>query len=289
MSSPTASNQNTQISRNDFDKSKSSVTSPPCKKEKLNEGDDGNDRSDKNISSSASTNTSDKSNDIRNSDNDNDNDKKNFGKDADNSDRKDNHNPGSITSDIKHDNQDDKGQNKDEQSQVESKDIREHGKESTSGTDENISQHTQDINESKSKKQKPDPSKPEGIVDMDTFGQILEMDEDESDREFSHGIVLNFYEQAHTTFGELDNALKSKDLPTLHAKGHFLKGSSAALGLIKVKQSCEAIQVLGKLKDPKSQKDLNEHDAISKVGTVLQNAKDEYDEAEGWLKAFYDE
>ena len=289
MSSPTASNQNSQNSQSDFHNSKSNVTSPPCKKEKLNESDDVNDRSNKNISSGASTNTSDKSNDIRNSNNnDNDNDKNDFGKDADN-DRKDNRNPGNITSDIKHDNQDDKGQNKDEQSQVESKDIREHGKESKAGTDENINQHNQDINESKSKKQKPDPSKPEGIVDMDTFGQILEMDEDESDREFSHGIVLNFYEQAHTTFGELDNALKSKDLPTLHAKGHFLKGSSAALGLIKVKQSCEAIQVLGKLKDPKSQKDLNEQDAISKVGTVLQNAKDEYDEAEGWLKAFYDE
>ncbi|TIA87481.1 hypothetical protein E3P99_03136 [Wallemia hederae] len=138
-------------------------------------------------------------------------------------------------------------------------------------------------------KPKPDPSKPHGIVDMDTFGQILEMDEDENDREFSHGIVVNFYEQAEVTFKELDDALKDKDLHTLHTKGHFLKGSSAALGLIKVKQSCEAIQNLGRLQDPKTHKEISSEIALSEVETALVNAKEEYEEAEGWLKAFYGE
>lgn len=41
---------------------------------------------------------------------------------------------------------------------------------------------------------------------MDTFGQLLEMD-DEDDREFSKEIVWNFFEQANTTFQEMDDAL----------------------------------------------------------------------------------
>lgn len=47
---------------------------------------------------------------------------------------------------------------------------------------------------------------PPEIIDMDTFCQLLEMD-DEDDREFSKEIVWNFFEQANTTFKEMDDAL----------------------------------------------------------------------------------
>lgn len=47
---------------------------------------------------------------------------------------------------------------------------------------------------------------PADVIDMDTFGQLLEMD-DEDDRGFSQEIVWNFFEQANTTFGEMDEAL----------------------------------------------------------------------------------
>lgn len=43
-------------------------------------------------------------------------------------------------------------------------------------------------------------------VDMDTFNQILEMDED-PDREFSKPLVIGFFEQAWETFSEMDEAL----------------------------------------------------------------------------------
>ncbi|EOQ99342.1 hypothetical protein E3P92_02413 [Wallemia ichthyophaga] len=180
--------------------------------------------------------------------------------------------------------------NKDEESpQNEPKDQDKEDKEDTP-THKTTETDTPADNQAKNdKKERPDPKKPAGIVDMDTFGQILEMDEDESDRDFSHGIVVNFYEQAHVTFEELDDALKKKDLHTLHTKGHFLKGSSAALGLIKVKASCEAIQVYGRLQDPKTHKEISEQTALQQVEKALSNAKDEYEEAEGWLKAFYDE
>lgn len=44
-------------------------------------------------------------------------------------------------------------------------------------------------------------------IDAATFGQILEMDDDEDDREFSKEIVLGFLDQAVNTFGEMDNGL----------------------------------------------------------------------------------
>lgn len=47
---------------------------------------------------------------------------------------------------------------------------------------------------------------PADVIDMDTFGQLLEMD-DEDDRGFSQEIVWNFFEQANTTFEEMDQAL----------------------------------------------------------------------------------
>lgn len=44
-------------------------------------------------------------------------------------------------------------------------------------------------------------------VDLATFEQILEMDDDESDREFSSSIVFGFFEQAETTFDTIEKAM----------------------------------------------------------------------------------
>lgn len=41
-------------------------------------------------------------------------------------------------------------------------------------------------------------------VDIATFDQILDMDEEEGDREFSQGIVFDFFNQAETTFEAMD-------------------------------------------------------------------------------------
>lgn len=40
-----------------------------------------------------------------------------------------------------------------------------------------------------------------------TFEQILEMDDDEDDREFSRSIVFGFFEQAENTFKSMDASL----------------------------------------------------------------------------------
>lgn len=63
----------------------------------------------------------------------------------------------------------------------------------------------------------PPPSPPGGgdvgdsinpeIIDMDIFSQLLEMDDDEDDREFSREIVWNYFDQAAATFVKMDKAL----------------------------------------------------------------------------------
>lgn len=41
---------------------------------------------------------------------------------------------------------------------------------------------------------------------METFSQILELDEDEDDHDFSRPMVYDYFEQAEKTFGEMDEA-----------------------------------------------------------------------------------
>ena len=43
-------------------------------------------------------------------------------------------------------------------------------------------------------------------IDMSTFEQILEMDDDD-DRDFSKGIVYGFFDQAESTFDKMGKAL----------------------------------------------------------------------------------
>lgn len=44
-------------------------------------------------------------------------------------------------------------------------------------------------------------------IDATTFEQILEMDDDEDEREFSKSIVYDFFQQAESTFQKMDSSL----------------------------------------------------------------------------------
>ena len=46
-----------------------------------------------------------------------------------------------------------------------------------------------------------------GDIDRTTFEQILEMDEDPAEREFSKSIVFDFFQQASETFEKMDKYL----------------------------------------------------------------------------------
>ncbi|PWZ01980.1 histidine-phosphotransfer domain, HPT domain-containing protein [Testicularia cyperi] len=123
---------------------------------------------------------------------------------------------------------------------------------------------------------------------MDIFSQLLEMD-DEEDREFSKSIVWNYFDQAESTFLKMDTALANTDLLELSTLGHFLKGSSAAVGVIKVRDSCECMQHYGKEHDEDGVSPLSTEEALKKITDTLRDVKVQYKEAEKALKGFYDE
>lgn len=125
-------------------------------------------------------------------------------------------------------------------------------------------------------------------IDPLTFEQILEMDDDEDDREFSRSIVYGFFDQAQNTFKQMESSLAKNDLGQLSSLGHFLKGSSATLGLTKVQHSCEKIQHYGGKKDETGTKD-EDDDAkcLSRVRDILPKVRVEYADVEKRLKKFY--
>jgi len=127
-----------------------------------------------------------------------------------------------------------------------------------------------------------------GMIEVPTFHQILEMDDDEEEREFSRSIVFDFFDQAENTFTKMESALGSRDLPTLSSLGHFLKGSSATLGLIKVRDSCEKIQNYGAKKDETgNHEEPDESVCLSRLKSEIEAARSEYEEVEHVLKRFY--
>ncbi|KAJ7432352.1 histidine-phosphotransfer domain, HPT domain-containing protein [Mycena latifolia] len=123
-------------------------------------------------------------------------------------------------------------------------------------------------------------------INMDIFKQILELDDDGT-HEFSKEMVSAYFSQATSTFGDMDKALADKKLPELSALGHFLKGSSAALGISEVQAACEKIQHYGELRDEDAGTDLAPGEALAKIDALLGEVKAEYACAEKWLKKWY--
>ena len=80
---------------------------------------------------------------------------------------------------------------------------------------------------------------------------------------------------------------EGKYLKELSELGHFLKGSSATLGLTKVKDSCEKIQHYGQLKDDAGTKDITEDKAQENLAKIIKQAKTEFTDVKEILKEFY--
>jgi len=129
-----------------------------------------------------------------------------------------------------------------------------------------------------------------GMIEMPTFEQILEMDDEEEERDFSKSIVYDFFDQAEATFEKMDAALQERNLLELSSLGHFLKGSSATLGLIKVRDSCEKIQNFGAKKDETGNKDEpDDNVSLSRLKTEISATESAYHEVETELRKFYGE
>lgn len=128
----------------------------------------------------------------------------------------------------------------------------------------------------------------EDHIDMDTFNQIREMDEPD-DNEFSRGLITGFREQADNTFTEFQDAIEANDLEQLSALGHYLKGSSATMGLIKLENSCEKIQHLGSGKNEDGTDELDDETCLQKIGEEVDILFKNYETAWLYLQKFHDE
>jgi osomolarity two-component system, phosphorelay intermediate protein YPD1 len=81
---------------------------------------------------------------------------------------------------------------------------------------------------------------------------------------------------------------EAKDLNALSELGHFLKGSSASLGLIKVKDSCKKIEHYSEKKDETGTEEITEEEDLEKLKTTIEQARKEFEEVEKVLKKFYE-
>jgi len=132
-------------------------------------------------------------------------------------------------------------------------------------------------------KERVGSSPPNESIDREVFDQVLELDED--DELFSKDMVDAYFAQADKTFDDMDAALAKKDLAELSSLGHFLKGSSAALGVSMVQSSCENIQHFGQLREGSAI--ITEAEAIVKIAKSIARAREEYADAKTWLDWFY--
>ena len=80
----------------------------------------------------------------------------------------------------------------------------------------------------------------------------------------------------------------NRECKKLSSLGHFLKGSSATLGVIGVREKCELIQNYGNLMD-ETGKALSSDDALSNIAAALEEAEVHYKQAQAWLKNWFEE
>ncbi|KAG1840566.1 signal transduction histidine kinase [Suillus subalutaceus] len=110
---------------------------------------------------------------------------------------------------------------------------------------------------------------------MEVFNQIVELDDED---DFASGMVADYFAQVDSTFNKMDQAMENKDLKQISELGHFLKGSSAALGVKQVSLTCEKIQ--------NTAKGTPTDKAIEEVTSLLKRVKEEYGAAKIWLLAY---
>lgn len=79
-----------------------------------------------------------------------------------------------------------------------------------------------------------------------------------------------------------------KELIKLSELGHFLKGSSATLGLIKIRDGCEKIQRYGKNENEDGSPEPDSELCLNRIKEALAAVRADYEEVEKLLRQFYD-
>jgi len=81
---------------------------------------------------------------------------------------------------------------------------------------------------------------------------------------------------------------KDEDLEKLSQLGHFLKGSSATLGLVKVRDGCEKIQRFGKNENEDGTEEPDSELCLKRIKQALKAVKADYEVVEKALRKYYE-
>ncbi|AET40836.1 Ypd1p Ecym_6465 [Eremothecium cymbalariae DBVPG len=127
---------------------------------------------------------------------------------------------------------------------------------------------------------------PQKIINWDILNEIVSMDED--DPGFSQRLCLQYIDQAETTFEQIQSELDSENssLANLSSLSHFLKGSSASLGLQRIAWACERIQNYGKKGEGASSIAPDSY-YIDLISEALNLAREEFNAARKELSKYY--
>lgn len=131
------------------------------------------------------------------------------------------------------------------------------------------------------------------FISWPVFSELIAMDEDEEG--FSKNLFQTFVDQVLETFEEIDENLAIKNLDKLSALGHYLKGSAAALGLVKISSQCERIQNYGHKSNFDNFQLSTKLDSSSDdywvllIKDALDKARDSFEESKRALNEYFDD
>src|SRR5690348_13950503 len=79
-------------------------------------------------------------------------------------------------------------------------------------------------------------------INWEIVEQLMELDEEDKTFPFAGQIMRDYFEQMEENLGKLGKLIQEKNYEEAAGLGHFLKGSSAAVGAIVLSDICDKIQ-----------------------------------------------
>ncbi|UNI16787.1 Phosphorelay intermediate protein [Purpureocillium takamizusanense] len=127
-------------------------------------------------------------------------------------------------------------------------------------------------------------------VDMTTFNQIAEID-DSGNSSFCISLYFDFFGQAEDTFKSMRSALDVQDYDRLSSLAHYIKGSSATVGLFKIHDGCERIERFSKQRvgggAVTSPQDAQQQQSTRQIRDVLAALQEHNKRAEGAFRRHF--
>eukprot|EP00126_Sphaerothecum_destruens_P007619 Sdes_comp19917_c0_seq1m12342 len=103
------------------------------------------------------------------------------------------------------------------------------------------------------------------LLNLTAFQEVVDM----GGVEFMNNMLSDFFLQAESKFPEFQSLFSSKDFSAISRLGHFLRSSSATLGLARIQHICSQLQKLGnEISKPSS--DTNSYLLIKKIELLIR-------------------